>query len=244
MKLRAVVVDDEPLARSRLTRLLEQLGVNVIAEGRDGVEAIELVRRNDVNILFIDIQMPNKNGLIAVRELSDLVDKIPAIVFCTAHDEYALEAFRTSAIAYLLKPVVASDIQAAIIKAKRVTAAQLLSLRVAEKNVSTLTIHHQGITQKAPLDGFSYFYSVNKNVYARLMTGEEIYIDQTLKSLEQSFPNELIRVHRSTLVNREHVFKLVKNEAGAVHLELTSGGNKLTVSRRHLSEVKKCFDMG
>ena len=119
MTIKAVAIDDEPLARARLVRLLTMQGVDVIAQGENGQQAIDLVFENDdVDILFIDINMPIKTGLQAVNDICSTHLDPPAIVFCTAYDEYALDAFKTNAVAYLLKPIQAEDIANAIDKEK------------------------------------------------------------------------------------------------------------------------------
>ena len=111
MNVRALVVDDERLARNRLKRLLADLQVDVVAEGQDGNQAVELVNTGEIDIVFMDINMPNLNGLEAARLISETMSEPPAIVFCTAYDEYAVKAFDTSAVAYLLKPINTADLQ-------------------------------------------------------------------------------------------------------------------------------------
>ena len=90
MNVTAIVVDDEPLARARLKRLLTMQDVNVLAEGQNGQEAVDLVLQHDVDMLFIDINMPIKTGIEAVNEIAEKVTDLPAIVFCTAYDEHCL----------------------------------------------------------------------------------------------------------------------------------------------------------
>lgn len=242
MKLRSIIVDDEPLARSRLKRQLIALGVDVVAEGRNGQEAVDLVLKNEVELLFIDIQMPVKDGLMAVKEIEQKLNDLPAIIYCTAHDEYALQAFNTNAAAYLLKPAHSEDIEAAIVKASTITKLQASELNPDIESEKMLTVHYRGAVQKTPISEFSYFNSVDKSVFANLSTGEQILVDQTLKSLQDQFSDQFIRVHRSMLVNKSHIFRLIKDDSGHVYVELTSGGDALSVSRRHVSEVKKCFD--
>ena len=235
-------MDDEPLARSRLKRQLLALDIEVVAEGCNGQDAIDLVLNNEVELLFIDIQMPVKDGLQAVKEIEQKLSALPAIIYCTAHDEYALQAFSTNAVAYLLKPANSEDIEAAIKKAATVTKLQVDEFNTQSTPEAMLTIHYRGAVQKTPISEFSYFNSVDKSVFANLLTGEQILVDHTLKGLQQQFGDQLIRIHRSMLVNTSHVYRLTKDDSGSVYIELLSGGDGLKVSRRHVTEVKKCFD--
>ena len=155
MTIRAIVTDDEPLARARLTRILSMHGVDVVAQGENGQQAIELVFEHDIDILFIDISMPIKTGLQAVIEIYEKHQDPPAVVFCTAYDEYALDAFNTNAVAYLLKPIQADDIVTAIEKASNVNKLQRTSLFQQESGNRTIAIHHEGCllyTSPSPRD--------------------------------------------------------------------------------------------
>jgi len=241
MNVTAIVVDDEPLARSRLKRLLMMQDVNVVAEGQNGQEAVDLVLQHNVDMLFIDINMPIKTGMQAVKEISEKINDLPAIVFCTAYDKHAIEAFQTDAVAYLLKPIQGQDIASAITKAASVNKFQRENLFEKEVGNKTLTIHYDGALQNMPINRFLFFKSESKNVFAILDNGHEILMDATLKSLEESFARDFIRIHRAILMNKQQVSRLVKNETGAFYIELRDGDFQLPVSRRHLSEVKKCF---
>jgi len=241
VNIQAIVVDDEPLARARLKRLLISQSVDVVAEGANGQEAIDLVKEYDVDVLFIDINMPIKNGLDAVKEISSDITDPPSIVFCTAYDQFAIDAFQTNAISYLLKPIQAVDIANAIEKASTVTRFQRNCLFEDEIGHKTIAIHHDGALQNMPISQFLFFKSENKNVYAVLDNGQELLTDYTLKSLEDSFSESLIRIHRAILMGRSYASRLIRDDGGAAHIQLSKGDFVLPVSRRHLSEVKKCF---
>ena len=144
VKIRTIIVDDEPLARSRLLRLLApQSVVDVIAEAVNGQEAVNLVKQLKPDLVFLDIQMPIKTGLQAAQEISQLQQQKPAIVFCTAYDQYAVEAFKTQAVAYLLKPVSTEDLQEAITKATQVSQLQLAQF--AESPSLVAPVHQQTV---------------------------------------------------------------------------------------------------
>ncbi|MFT6407268.1 MAG: two-component system response regulator AlgR [Arenicella sp.] len=240
MSMLAAVVDDEPLARMRLKRLLEMHDVQVVAEGENGAQAIEIIEQNNIDILFIDINMPVMNGLDAVRRIDASADNGPAVVFCTAYDEYAIDAFRTNAIAYLLKPFDLQELKAALQKAKRVSRLQLGQLKDSQTLEKTLTVHRRGILQSIPMSEIVYFYSNQKNIFAVFKDGLEVLVDQTLIQLEEQFEGDVVRIHRGYLVNRRQILKLYRHENQS-KIELESLGKSLVVSRRHLAEVKQCF---
>lgn len=240
MTLLAAIVDDEPLARTRLKRLLEMRDVQVVAQGENGAQAIEIVQQHRIDILFIDINMPVMNGLDAVREIDSLYVNGPAVVFCTAYDEYAIDAFRTNAIAYLLKPFDVEELQAVLLKAKRVSRLQLGQLRDSQTLEKALTIHHLGVLKNVPISEIVYFYSNDKNVFAVFKDGLEVLVDQTLIQLEKELEEDVIRIHRGYLVNRREISILFRHENQS-KIELESLDRSLVVSRRHLAQVKQCF---
>jgi len=240
--MKAIVVDDEPLARMRMNRILSELGIVVIAQGENGQEAIELVTNNVVDVLFIDINMSLKSGLSAVVELEETLEELPIIIFCTAYEEHAIDAFKTGAVDYLLKPIQKADIERAIKKASKLTRVQLEIVRESQQSKNELTVHIHGLMKKVSIDNFIYFRSSDKNVFACNVSGEEILVEHTLKKLENEFAHNLIRIHRSTLINRRFLDSLSKDQHGVYTVQLKHGGTVLGVSRRHLPEVKKCFD--
>lgn len=240
MTLKAIVVDDEPLARSRLKRLLINENLQIVGEGENGAQAVELVRELPVDILFIDINMPIKDGIQAVLEISDAHARPPAVVFCTAYDEYAIQAFKTNATAYLLKPVTAPDLRAAIAKAQSVNRVQVNTIADQSTDTGFIVLKNGATTEKTPVSAFVSFRSANKNVYGKFLGGSEIVVDFTLKELEALFSAELVRAHRSVLINRTHVVKLIKDQQNQT-VVVASDQSEFSVSRRHLSEVKKCF---
>ncbi len=241
MKIKAIAVDDEPLARARLVRLLTMQGIDIVAQGENGQEAIDLISQHDIDILFIDINMPIKSGLQAVNEINEAYDNPPAVVFCTAYDEFAIAAFKTTAVAYLLKPIQASDIANAIDKASNINKFQRSNLFKEESGNKTIAVNFEGALQNLLVTRFLFFKSEGKNVFGTLDSGQELLIDNTLKSLEELFSNDFIRTHRAILMNKKQAASLFRNDSGATHIKLIDDRFCLPVSRRHLSEVKKCF---
>lgn len=247
MTIQAAIVDDEPLARARLLRLLQAQSVNVVAQGETGLDAVNIVQNESVDVLFIDINMPLMNGLEAVEKIAAISQdkpdmRMPAIVFCTAYDEYAVKAFQTNAIAYLLKPFGAEDVSAALTKATQVNRLQLTQLSQSNEAAATLVIHHGGVLQNMDVTRCAYFKSVDKHVYVVTESEQEILVNQTLAELEKKFHTSFVRIHRNALLNRKFAGRLLRNDKGHVQVELKGGGTTLAVSRRHLADIKSCFE--
>lgn len=240
MSVNAAVVDDEPLARARLKRLLTMQGVNVVAEGENGYEALEIASRSDVDVMFLDINMPQKNGLDAAREMNDLVAQPPALIFCTAYDHFAVEAFKTNAVAYLLKPFETKDLEAALDKAASLSRLQVAKLIELQSGNASLPMMIAGVLENVPTSKVVYFQSVDKHVYAVLESGIENLVDMTLKEIEEKYDRYFVRVNRSVVVNRIQALRLVRSN-GASKLEIKHNNIQFSISRRRLSEVKECF---
>lgn len=242
MKITALVVDDELLARNRLKRMLSELDVDVLAEGSDGSQAIELLDRCAVDMLFIDINMPVKDGLTAADEIMHTVERPPSIVFCTAYDEYAIQAFKANATAYLLKPVTREDLADVIKRATRVNRMQLKEIVAQTDSSATLSIGVDQSIESVDIDKIVYFRSIDKHVFSLLVNRGEIMVDFTLKELEARFGESFVRCHRNALLNRTYLNKLSRNDDGKSVVEMKNSDLEFQVSRRHLSQVKKCFN--
>lgn len=241
MTITALVVDDEPLARSRLTRLLSDLKVDVVAQGANGNQALELVNKYAVDMLFIDINMPIKNGLDAALEISKTLEHPPSIVFCTAYDEYAVEAFKSNASSYLLKPVSKADLVNVISSAAKVNQLQFNQLTSSENARLTVSVGINQTVENVDVAKIIYFRVLNKNVYAFISQRGEVLVDYSLKELESRLGRIFIRCHRNALLNTAYLDKLMRNPAGKTYVQVVGPEKKFAVSRRHLAEVKKCF---
>ncbi|WP_439105503.1 LytR/AlgR family response regulator transcription factor [Congregibacter sp.] len=234
--MKILVVDDEALARQRLLRLLHKLRPDAECyEAANGVEALAVVRVEQPQILLLDIRMPEIDGVEVAGHLLD-EPAAPAVIFCTAYDEYALEALRHHAIAYLLKPVRERELEGALQAAVRVNRAQLDSLGVAGVGrEEVVSAGHRGIETMAVAD-VRCFLAEDKYVRA-CSPGGEILLSESLKDLEEEFKGRFLRVHRNALVARAHISRLVRAEDGWL-LELTDVAEQPQVSRRHLRDIK------
>jgi two-component system response regulator AlgR len=239
-----LVADDEKLARDRLVRMIEKLeGHRVVAEARNGRDALEKIAEYKPDLVLLDIRMPDMDGMEAAHHIMQL-DAPPAVVFCTAYGEHALEAFETSAVGYLLKPVKAEQLEQVLSNAARLTRAQLASLdstAMEEKN-------HRGrkhISAKTrlglelvPVEDVRCFQADHKYVTAYHLGGD-LLIDDTLKDLEREFSDRFVRIHRNSLVAIRHVEGMEKISGGQFVVRLQGIDRKPVVSRRHVTTLRK-----
>lgn len=244
--MRILIADDEPLARERLTRLVKQIANCTVLQpcAENGQQTLELVERLKPDVLLLDIAMPGLDGLQVAAQLCEQSDA-PAIIFCTAHDEYALQAFAVSATGYVVKPVRAEQLAAALDKAKRLNPAQLAALSRAPQASNVPRSHlsartHKGI-ELIPLDDVIHFVADSKYVLLRHIHGETL-LDDSLKALEEEFSDRFMRIHRNALVSRRHIERLQRHPSGHYELHLRDAPAPLTVSRRHVPIVRQLME--
>lgn len=247
--MKVLIADDEPLARERLARLVSALpGHTVLPEmAATGQEALELVEKLHPDIVLLDIRMPGMDGLQAAARLCEMSDA-PAVIFCTAHGEYALEAFDVSAVGYLLKPVRSEDLASALGKAQKLNRVQLASLGkagIASKTQQARS-HISARTRKGvelvPIEDVLYFIADHKYVTLR-HTGGELLLDEPLKALEDEFGDHFVRIHRNALVARDRIGRLQRTSMGHFHLYLKGLADEaLTVSRRHVPGLRRLME--
>lgn len=240
--MNVLICDDEPLAVIRLTRLVEDLGHCVIATASHGQEVLELAKLYKPDVILLDIQMPQMDGLQCARQLTTLMTK-PAVVFCTADNSHALAAFQIQANGYLLKPIAKSALKQQLDSLEQFHQAQMSHLKKQE-NERLNKQQRQHITVKShrgmemiPVDDIHYFLADQKYVTVRHMRGK-ILIDETLKELEQEFIDLFIRIHRNALVSLRYLAGL-ESSTGQQYVKIKETGERLIVSRRHLSQLRE-----
>lgn len=233
--MKVLIVDDEPLARSRLKRLLaEHKNITVVGEAENTSDALSKAKELEPDLVFLDIEMPGENGLVAAN-LLNRQQVPPAIVFVTAHPEHALDAYTVSPSDYLLKPVDPKRLSSTINRIGLYTRAHIDKIEEANPWFSYQVGNH---LRRIRFDQIQCFIAEDKLVKMLSDEGEAI-IDCTLKQLEERFPYLLLRIHRSTLVNVSRAVE-IKRCANSQHTLCMSNSNiKLEVSRRHLNQVKK-----
>jgi two-component system response regulator AlgR len=240
--MKVLICDDEPLARERLVRFIGDLNdYEVVAEAENGADAIEKVNEFEPDIVLLDVRMPSMDGIEAAHHLSSK-EEPPAIIFCTAYDEYALEAFRVDAIGYLMKPVRAAELEGALDKASRLNKSQMQALKASSTDEDRRRSHisaktHKGI-ELVPVEDIRYFRADQKYVSVRHSSGE-LLIDETLKNLEEEFGNSFVRIHRNSLVAVKYLDGMELDSPGHYQVKLKGVEDRLVVSRRHIAALRK-----
>lgn len=239
---RILIADDEELARARLERLIGELpGYSVCARAENGEMALTEAARTHPDIVLLDIRMPGTDGMQAAEQLSQLSTP-PALIFCTAYDEYALDAFRVQAAAYLVKPVRGEALRDALEKAARVNRLQQDMLESEDSGEEPISIRsHRGVEL---IDPATLFYCMADNKYVTLMhrQGESV-CDYSLRDLETAYPERFLRIHRNTLVNTDYLVALVRSGNGRHKARLSDPNDThLPVSRRHVATVREWLD--
>jgi two-component system response regulator AlgR len=223
-----------------MIRLLEQCGKFQIAEAETGVEAVEKCQQHTIDLVFLDIRMPDMDGLEAAWHLAQM-ETPPAVVFVTAYDDYALQAFSVNAIDYLLKPVKQEQLQQALNKASRLNRVQLSKVEQelpSKPRRQHISAQLRGEIKLVPVTDILFFQADQKYVSVH-HRGGEVLIEEPLKQLEQEFADRFIRIHRNALVNKAYITGLTKTEEGHLRVTLRNTEQTLEVSRRHAPEVRR-----
>ncbi|VAX07446.1 Autolysis response regulater LytR [hydrothermal vent metagenome] len=242
--IKVLIVDDEPLARVRLRSLMEEVGspYGVAGEATTGDEALQKCAALGVDLVLMDISMPGMDGLTAAARLAES-ESPPAVIFTTAHGDYTLEAFEGSAIDYLLKPIRLTRLLKALKKAHAVNRVQIQALEQAwakekEAAESYICANIRGGVQRIPVTEIIYFIADQKYVSA-FYQGGEVLLEESLRSFEEQLGDHFIRIHRNALVSRSHLAGLEKGADGYTVACLRETNQRLQVSRRHLSEIRR-----
>ncbi len=255
--VRALVVDDEPLARERLHELLEDApAVTVVGTAEDGLEAVDAIREQAPDLVFLDVQMPGMNGIDVIEEIGP--DDMPVTVFVTAYDQYAIKAFDLAAVDYLLKPFDDERFEQALRRAHEQIANQeeeaiserLLRL-LQERDPSLLEEEHsrdepyleriavqgRGKARIVPVDDLTHITADGS--YAELHTGEDTYvIRERMKTLASRLdPDRFVRVHRSAIVRLDEIEMILRGGGGNYAVRLQDG-TQVSVSRSRVDELQ------
>lgn len=239
--MKILIVDDEALARQRLSSMLVELNVSyqLVGEAANGQEAINICHANEVDLVLMDIRMPGMDGLAAAAELTKL-ETPPAIIFTTAYDEHALAAFEHSATDYLLKPIRRERLQQALERAQRPTRAQHTDFGAnSGKTVARTHIcaYLGRELRTIPLDEIIYFQAKQKYVTA-YFNGGELLLEEPLKRLEEEFSDGFLRIHRNALVAKNHLTGMKQDPQGKWRIMLESSPAEPEISRRHLPQLR------
>ena len=242
--MRVMIVDDERPALDRLSSMIEGNGdYQVCASAHNGLEAIKAAEKYKPDIALMDIRMPGMDGLEAARHLSEM-EEPPAVIFTTAFGEHALEAFDTLAVAYLLKPIRQEKLARALEKAGKLNRVQLNQLANQDGNARThICARVRGNLELIPLTDIYYFQADQKYVTIRHTQGE-VLIEEPLKSLEEEFSRDFMRIHRNALVSASSMTGMIKTPEGRFRLTMRDIDDTLEISRRHVAEVRRYLKSG
>ena len=250
--MNVLIVDDERPARDRLRQLLEDAGEHiVVGEAGNGREALDLAGKLNPDVVLLDIRMPGLDGVETAHHLNSF-DNPPAVVFTTAYDEYAIDAFDANAIGYVLKPVRKERLDKALAQAARLSRNVLGEVArqtgIAEQR-QHVCARVQGELKLIPLKDIHYFLADQKYVCVAHEGGRDL-IDDSLKSLEDEFVDTFVRIHRAALIAVGRIGSLQKTADGRTQVRLRdprpddSNDDDLFISRRHLTDVKRRLRKG
>jgi len=241
-----LIVDDEAPARQRLERLVGEIpGWTCIGSCANGTEAIDRVAGQAPAVVLLDIRMPGMSGIEVARHLARL-EQPPAVIFTTAYDQYAVEAFDSRAVGYLLKPVRREKLASTLAHAARLSDVQLRELEGAAPDTGPrqhIAVRERGTLKLIPLADVLYFRADQKYVTVCHTQGEHL-TEETLQLLEEEFADSFVRIHRSVLVALGAIDRLERDDEGSYQVVLRSTGETLPVSRRQHQQLKQRMTAG
>jgi two-component system, LytTR family, response regulator len=253
MPMRAVIVDDEPLSRELLRSLLaDDPAVEVVGEGGNGREALDVVRRVAPDLLFLDVQMPELDGFGVVRELTagtGIGARAPAVIFVTAYDTYALRAFEVHAIDYLLKPFDRERLRDAVLRARTMTVtgradyddrleALLAQVQESRRHVQRLVVRSEDRAFFVRTSAIEWIEAAGKHVQLHVGRDTHPYRGAMSRIEEQLDPEQFVRVSRSAIVNIDCIQEIQPWFQGEYVLILASG-TRLTTTRGYRENIQQ-----
>ncbi|MFL6466393.1 MAG: LytR/AlgR family response regulator transcription factor [Pyrinomonadaceae bacterium] len=252
MKIRTLIVDDEPLARERVKRFLkDERDIVILGECGNGTDAIKSIREKEPDLVFLDIQMPEKNGFDVIKSIEG--GDLPTIVFVTAYDQYALQAFEVHALDYLLKPFNRERFHRAVSRAKD----QIESRRRGELDerlaslISSISPDRKYLERLVVKSVGRVFFLKTSEIdwieasgnYLKLHVGRESHmIRETMNSIEGKLdPGQFMRIHRSTIVNIDRIKELHPMFSGD-YSAILRDGTELALSRNYRERFLELFE--
>ena len=244
LPLRVLIVDDEAPARRRLREVLAdcagEIALEIVGEAEDGLAALDCLEASPIDLVLLDIRMPGMDGIECAGHIQKR-DRPPAIIFTSAYDAYACQAFDLNAIDYLLKPVRAERLSRALSKAHSVSLVALQSLREAHPKARThLSVNEKGRIVLIPLEEILYLKAELKYVTVRTAQ-REFLLEESLSRLEEEFGETFLRIHRNCLVASVRIREVGKSPGAddSHFLRLDGLDETLLVSRRQYSAFRE-----
>lgn len=251
-KFRTILIDDEPLAISRLKRLLgEYEAIQVVAEAVNGKEGLEKIEELRPDLIFLDIEMPLMSGFEMLSKLSYM----PVVVFATAFDQYAIKAFEENSIDYLLKPVEKDRLRKTIEKLQQLkikdeskfsqtSLLELLGQLNPKKELHTITVKTGDKILFIPISDISYFQAEDKYVFLNTVDNKQYLSNYTLSNLEEKLPESFVRISRSNIVNSLKIKELEKYFNGKFLVVLNDvKGTKLETGTSFHDNLKRLLEL-
>ena len=241
-RLKVLIVDDELPARERLKSLLVEIpGTEVVGEASNGEQSLTRAHELTPDVVLLDVRMPGMDGIEVAQHLNALAEP-PAVIFTTAFDEYAVNAFEAHAVGYLLKPIRKEKLAAALERAGRLTRPQLQKIAAAssEKRRTHIAARRREGLRLIPIDEVQFFFAEQKYTTVRHVNGEDL-IEDSLRSLEEEFDVDLVRIHRNALVNVRYLERIERSDDGQYFVRLRGCEAPLQVSRRMAGELRERF---
>ncbi len=251
-KLKVFLVDDEPLAIKRLSRLLSETEkVEIIGQTNEPLDALKIIPNLNIDAIFLDIQMPELTGF----ELLQKLENYPPVIFTTAYDEFALKAFEVHSVDYLLKPIESERLDLALEKLENLVTnnnsnsniEKLLENLTQKKDETIARIASRigGKVQILNIDEITHFFAQDKVTFAKTLKGKEFPLDDSLNKLEEKLDEKtFLRVHRSSIVNLNFIEEVHGWFSGKVLVRLKDKGKtEITVARNRVKILKDKLGM-
>ena len=252
LQYKAIVIDDEPAARRLMKSLLQEYSeiVTVIAEAGNGKEAIQKIEDLDPDLIFLDIQMPDLTGFEVIEKLS----RKPNIIFTTAYEQYAIKAFETFSIDYLLKPIKEDRLRQSIEKLKQfgrlnpsINVAglqEIIRQFQAPPKTTALTIKTGDRIILLRFENISYLEAEDKYVFVYTLDGQKYLTDQSLTALSEKLPRQFYRIQKSYIINKERIKEMHRHFNGRfLFIMEDKAGTRLTSGRTYHDEIKTEFGL-
>ncbi len=246
MTLRAIIVDDEPLARSYLKAILDDIvDIEVVAQCENGFDAVDAVLEHGPDVMFLDVEMPIMTGFDVIKAIQS--DVMPLIVFTTAYAQYAVDAFKVRAVNYVMKPLDDVEIIQSVSRARealaaaapRVPKSQMLTTLEPSQDRTLIVKDRDQIAFLVKSD--IYWVEAEGDYVCLHLEGRTRFVRSTLKAIEAQLPRDkFLRIHRSTLVNEDRIERIIPGKKGEAII-VTKSGHRLKVSRSYGPALRERF---
>jgi two-component system, LytTR family, response regulator len=249
---RAIIIDDEPAARRLMKNLLQEHSdiVNVVAEAGNGSEAIKKIEELNPDLIFLDIQMPDLTGFEVIERLK----RKPNIIFTTAYEQYAIKAFETFSIDYLLKPIKEERLKQSLEKVKqfgRINQAldlsqlqEMIRQFQAPQKATALAIKTGDRIILLRYENIIYLEAQDKYVFAFTSDGQKYITDQSLTGMEEKLPSQFYRIQKSYIINKERIKEMHRHFSGRyLFIMDDKAGTRLTSGRTYYDAIKRDFGL-